>query len=224
MIKDEPKFAVIFDIDGVLVNSNPTHFKTWQIAAQEDGFDFTADLFQRTFGQTSRSIIENNWPKPVTQEKIIALDARKENLYHELAAQGEVPPIPGAIELIRSLDSMNIPIAVGSSGPKINVDLIIRLLEIGPLLKAQISGSDVKEGKPAPDIFLKAAEATGLPPAQCVAIDDSESGVLSAKAAGMKCIGFFSEGHLPYEYEKADRVVHSFNELSPELLQDLWNE
>lgn len=215
---------MIFDIDGVLVNSNPIHFKTWQIAAKEDGFDFTEDLFQRTFGQTSREIVENNWPRPITKEKILAIDRRKEDLYRELAAKGEVPVIPGALEFVRLLDSLGIPVAVGSSGPKINVDLIIDLLGIGPLLKAQISGTDVPYGKPAPDIFLKAGEATGMPPERCVAIDDSESGVLSAKAAGMKIIGFFSGGHLPYEYEKADRVVRSYEELSPEFLQDLWNK
>ncbi len=210
----------IFDIDGVLVDSNPAHFESWVVAAREDGFEFTSELFQQTFGQTSRAIIKNNWPHDVTPEDIRRLDERKETLYREYVPT-KVKLIPGAKELLLQLESFGFAVAVGSSGPGINVHFIVDFFDLRSHLKSIVSGTDVANGKPWPDIFLKAAQEMNVSPSQCAIIDDSESGILSGVAAGMKTIGFFSQGHLPYEYAKADMLVHSFGELTPELIARL---
>ncbi len=215
------QFGVIYDNDGVLVDSNPAHYKSWKIAAASNGFDFTEKLFQETFGQTSLEIIANHWPSKPSEDEIRRIEEEKETLYRKLATEGEVHLIAGAIELIKQLTELEIPVGVGSSGPGINVHFILNQFGITPYLKSIVSGSDVVHGKPAPDIFLEVSRQFGIAPERCVIIDDSESGVLAGKAAGMKVVGFFSQGHLPYEYEKADLVVHSFNELSPEILADL---
>ena len=209
--------GLIFDIDGVLVDSNPAHFESWVVAAQEDGFEFTPELFQQTFGQTSRAIIKNHWPRDVSPEEIARIDKRKEDLYREYVPT-KVKLIPGAKELLLQLESYGFAVAVGSSGPGINVNFIVDFFELRSHLKSIVSGTDVVNGKPWPDIFLKAAQEMNVRPSRCAIIDDSESGILSGVAAGMKTIGFFSEGHLPYEYAKADMLVHSFAELSPELI------
>lgn len=212
--------AVLFDIDGVLVDSNPLHFETWQMIGREDGFDFTPELFQATFGQTTRSILANDWHRKLSDEEIRRFDDRKERLYREIAAK-KFPAMPGAVEFVRTLRDAGFPLAVGSSGPGFNVDFVLERLGIKPFLAGWISGTDVVHGKPAPDIFLKAAEKTGVIPENCVVIDDSASGIASARAAGMKIVGFFSQGHRPEEYADVDLLVHSFEELSPEILRRL---
>ncbi|MDO4587762.1 MAG: HAD family phosphatase [Planctomycetia bacterium] len=206
--------GVIFDIDGVLVDSNPVHFESWVLAAKEDGVEFTEKLFKETFGQTSRAIIENNWPHPLTSDQIHYFDQRKETIYRDHFDQN-VSMIPGVFDFIEYLRQRDIPMAAGSSGPKINVDYVLDKIGVRPFLKAVVSGTDVERGKPFPDIFLCASEQMNVPPDRCVVIDDSLSGVQAAKAAGMKVFGFFSWGHEAREYEKADWVVRSFQELTP---------
>lgn len=212
--------GIIFDIDGVLVDSNPLHLETWRAIGREDGFDFPESLFQETFGQTTRAILKNNWHRPLTEEEIRYFDDRKERLYQQIAAKN-LPTIPNAVDFLKSLAEAGFSLAVGSSGPRFNVDFVLDRLGIKPYLSGWISGTDVRQGKPAPDIFLAAAQAMNLPPSRCVAIDDSESGVTSAKSAKIKAVGFFSGGHRPEEYAQADLTVRSFDELSPETLEAL---
>ena len=217
-------FSVLWDIDGVLVNSNPLHFKTWQMTAAEDGFEFSRELFLKTFGQTSRAIIKQHWPRPLTEEEIHYFDTRKEGLYRQCAAQGMVKPIPGALETIKKFYEAKILMGAGSSGPGLNVHFMLNLLKIAPFLQAIVSGTDVEHGKPSPDIYLTAAAEMGVEPSSCIVIDDSRSGVIAGKDAGMKVIGFFSDGHNENEYERANRIVHSFDEITLDGLQDLMEE
>lgn len=215
--------GVIFDIDGVLVDSNPLHFETWCSIGREDGFDFPESLFQETFGQTTRAILKNHWHRPLTDEEIRYFDDRKERLYRQIAAD-HLPTIPGAIAFVKALKNAGFSLAVGSSGPGFNVDFVLERLGIKPYLAGWVSGTDVVHGKPAPDIFLAAAETMNLVPSGCAVIDDSESGVAAAKNANMKIVGFFSGGHRLDEYADVDLLVRSFDELSPEIMAALLNK
>lgn len=213
--------GVIFDIDGVLMNSNPVHYESWRLMALEDGFDFTPRLFQETFGQRSDAIIAGHWHRPLPEDEILKMADRKETIYREMI-QERFPAMPGAAEFVRALAERGFPLSVGSSGPAVNVDFVIDRLGIRPCLKGVVSGTDVSRAKPAPDIFLACAQKMALPPGRCAVIDDSASGVQAAKAAGMKIIGFFSVGHEPEEYEGVDLLVHSFDELSAERVLALF--
>ena len=213
--------GVIFDIDGVLMNSNPAHLESWRILGKEDGFDFTPRLFQETFGQRSDAILANHWGRPLTDGEAQEMAERKERIYREMVEKN-FPAMPGAVDFVRSLARRGIPLSVGSSGPAINVDFVVGRLGILPCLKGVVSGTDVPQAKPAPDIFLACARKMGLPPNRCVAIDDSASGVAAAKSAGMKIIGFFSDGHEPEEYDGVDLLVGSFDELSAERILALF--
>lgn len=212
--------GVIFDIDGVLVDSNPLHLRTWRMIGREDGFDFPESLFQETFGQTTRAILKDHWHRPLTEEEIRRFDERKERLYRDMAAE-RLPEIPGAVAFLKSLHAAGIPLAVGSSGPGFNVDFVLETLGVKPYLAGWVSGTDVTNGKPAPDIFLAAAAKMDLPAPQCVVIDDSQSGILAARNARMRVVGFFSAGHRLEEYADVDLLVHTFDELSPEILAAL---
>ena len=216
--------GVVFDIDGVLLNSNPAHFDSWQDMARKDGFDFSEKLFQDTFGQTSTAILRNHWNRKLTEDEIEEMARRKEDLYREYAARNfDSLIMPGAVGFARDLFAKGFPLSVGSSGPGYNVCFVLERLGIVPLLKGIVSGTDVARGKPAPDIFLQCAEKMRIAPELCVVIDDSESGITAALAAGMKIIGFQSTGHKDEEYRDVDLLVHSFAELSPEALAELFS-
>jgi beta-phosphoglucomutase family hydrolase len=213
--------GVIFDIDGVLMNSNPAHYESWRVMGEEYGFDFTPQLFQETFGQRSDAIIAACWPGPLTSEEILRMAERKEAIYREMIEEN-FPAMPGAAEFVRSLAQRGFVLSVGSSGPELNVSFVLQRLGIRPLLRGVVSGTDVSHAKPAPDIFLACAEKMQLAAIRCVVIEDSASGVQAAKAAGMKVVGFFSVGHKPEEYEGVDLLVRSFEELSSERLLSLF--
>ena len=124
----QPEFGVIFDVDGVLIDSYGAHLKTWQICCQRHGRECTEAQFAAGFGRTSREVIRDTWSNPPSDAEIAAFDEEKEILYRELVAN-DFPHMPGARELIKALQALNIPMAIGSSGPPRNVELAIEKLE-----------------------------------------------------------------------------------------------
>ena len=216
--------AVIFDIDGVLIDSYEPHFESWRRIAGQHGVDYTEAMFAKGFGRTSREIIAEDWDLPnLSSEEISAIDQAKEAAYREIVADN-FPAMPGASELVRVLHEAGFKIAVGSSGPRENVELAIEQLGIRPYLGAAISGQDVTRGKPDPQIFLRAAETLGVPPGNCAVIEDAPAGLEAARAAEMVCVGFPSTGHSPADLLAADLVITQLADLSPNVMRDLINQ
>ncbi len=210
--KKGAKMGVIFDMDGVLVDSNAAHLASWLKVAAEDGVVFSKDTFWKTFGMTSEYIVEHFWKNQMTPDEISRVVERKETAFRESVVD-HVKPIDGAVDFTRYLSEKRIPLAVGSSAPRVNVEFVLNWLGIRDLFgNCVVAGDEVVRGKPAPDIFLLCAEKLGEDPKRCVVIDDSRSGVNAGYAAGMTTIGFFSMGHTLDEYENADCVVRNFAE------------
>lgn len=207
--------GVIFDVDGVLVDSYDAHFESWQRLGREAGFEMTPERFLHTFGRTSREIIAEFWPERASQKGTVeALDGRKEVLYREIVA-ANFPAMDGAPELIDALHADGFAIAAGTSGPPKNVELCLERLQRSDRFSAIVTARDVTRGKPDPEVFLLAAERLRLPPDRCVVIEDAPAGVAAAKAAGMKSIGLASRGRTPLDLNAADRIVHSLREITP---------
>ncbi len=205
--------GVIFDMDGVLVDSNAAHLASWLKIAAEDGVVFSNETFWKTYGMTSEHIVKHFWKAEMTSDEIARVVERKETAFRESIVE-HVKPIDGAIDFTRYLSAKQVPLAVGSSAPRVNVEFVLEWLGIRNLFgNCVVAGDEVVRGKPAPDIFLMCAERLGEEPKRCVVIDDSRSGVNAGCAAGMTTIGFFSMGHTLDEYEKADCVVRSFAEV-----------
>lgn len=212
-------YAVIFDVDGVLVDSYRAHFESWAAVAEKDGIAFDESDFAASFGMTSDEVIRRHWTVdggPPPEPFIRDLDARKESAYRAIV-DVDFPPIPGAIELIDGLTAAGVPIAVGSSGPPENVGLVLDRLERRDRFGAVVSRADVTHGKPAPDIFLLAAERLGLPPARCVVIEDAPAGVAAARAAGNKVVALTSTGRVAgdFDAQPPDAIVGCLTELNP---------
>lgn len=210
--------AVLFDVDGVLVDSFQAHFRSWLMLARENGFSFTREDFTSTFGRTSRDIIAALWPvDDLDGEQIRALDDRKEALFRGLIAD-DFPAMDGAVELIDALLEAGLLLAVGSSGPPENISLVLERLGREKAFAAVVTGMDVTTGKPDPQVYLLAAERLGIEPARCAVVEDAPPGIAAARAAKMAGIGLASTGRTVEELCEADLVVQSLRELTPQVI------
>jgi len=209
-----PIEAVIFDMDGVLVDSYQPHLDSWRMLAEENALAITEAQFAETFGRTSRDIIGRLFGV-ADAARVAALDDRKEALYRDIV-RGKVPEMPGATALVASLHQRRIKLAIGSSGPRENILLVRDELGLAELTPTYVCGADVEHGKPAPDVFLLAAEKMGIAPANCAVIEDAPAGIAAANAAGMLSIGLTST-HEAAALGEADVVVDSLPAVEGEL-------
>jgi beta-phosphoglucomutase len=216
--------AVIFDMDGVLIDSFRCHFESWRRVAAEYGRVYTESQFVACFGRTSREVIAEQWDGgPLSPSTIREIDERKEFLFRELIDQ-DFPAMDGSVELVSSLADAGFRIAVGSSGPPDNVRLAVGRLGIRGCLTAIITGGDVKCGKPDPQVFTLAAERMGVAPARCVVVEDAPVGIEAARRGGMRSIGLASRGRTVEQLSSANLVVTSLKELSPARFDRLLRE
>jgi len=215
------ELAVIFDMDGVLVDTYHAHFESWRRMAAEAGLEITEGDFAPTFGRTSREIIAALWGEgQYTDEQIAALDEKKEAAFREII-DADFPAMPGAAELLQSLQAASFALAVGSSGPPENIDMVLDRLGVGSRFRAVVTGMDVTRGKPDPQVFLVGSQRLGVPPQRCAVVEDAPLGVDAANAAGMASVGLASTGRTRQSLAAADLVIDSLNELSPQVLRDL---
>jgi beta-phosphoglucomutase len=203
--------AVIWDVDGTLVDTAELHFQAWCILARELALPFTRDDFARTFGWRNPEIIPLLFGADRTAQEIERLGDRKEDLYRAEAAKG-VELLPGVQSLLAEMAEAGCRQAVGSSAPRRNLDLILDITRTSSYFSAVVSMEDTQRGKPDPQVFLMAAQKVRVPPERCLVIEDAPVGVQAAKAGGMKAIGVTFVGHHPEEKLRqagADLVVPS---------------
>jgi len=214
-------YAAIFDMDGVLVDTYRAHYRSWLAMAEPEGQSFSEAEFAQTFGRTSREIIATFWGRErLSEAEIAALDARKEAAFRQFIA-ADFPAMPGAQQLLDSLHQAGFALALGSSGPPENVDLVLDRLGARRLFSTIVTGMDVTRGKPDPQVFLIAAERLRMPPARCAVVEDAPPGVAAARAAGMASVGLTSTGRTRESLAAADLVVGTLGELSAEVLRKL---
>lgn len=213
--------AVIFDMDGVLVDSFAAHRDAWTAMATADGLPFDPVRFTEAFGRTSGEVIAHLWGAGrYTVAQIAALDARREAAYRD-AIRRHFPAMPGARELIAALADAGFAVALGSSGPPENAELVLEKLGVGNRFGAVVTGRDVRKGKPDPEVFLAAASRLGVPPGRCAVIEDAPAGISAANAGGMVSIGLASTGRTRQSLAAACLVVDSLHELSPSRIRQL---
>jgi HAD superfamily hydrolase (TIGR01509 family) len=206
-------YAALWDVDGVIIDSGEQHRQAWEALARERGYPYTDAAFWAGFGMRNSDSIPLMFG--VTDpELIVALSERKEEIYRALLRR-EARALPGARELLTTLHAAGYRQALGSSAPLANLEVIIGLLQIGPLLDGFISGEHVAHGKPAPDIFLAGAALVGAPPARCVVFEDAPAGIAAARAGGMRCIAVRRAGQPDAPgLELADRLVDTLSDLT----------
>ncbi len=206
------RYGVIFDMDGVLVDSYTPHYQSWRQAAAERGVELTEQWFAAHFGMTGREMVATIWTDDVNDAFIAEINTRKESLYRDIISN-EIPACPGLLELLDALSQDNAVMAVGSSGPPENVDLVLDGLNIRDYFKAIVNGMDVTRGKPDPQVFLICAERMEIAPARCIVIEDAPAGIQAARRAGAGTVGITTS----YPREKiadADLVIDALSDLT----------
>jgi len=213
--------AVLWDMDGVIADTAPYHLKAWQEVFPKRGFNYSEEVFKRNFGKRNDTIIRSIIGDSASSAEVDAIAVEKEAVFRQKAA-ANVKPFPGAIELLKSLGECGVKIALASSAPIENIQLVTRDLGIDNCFDVIVWGREVTEGKPSPQGFLLAAQRLGVEPKNCVVIEDSLSGVTAAKRAGMKCVAV-TNTHLRKGLMEADLVVDSLETVNMADLAGLFN-
>ena len=199
--------AVLWDMDGTLVDSAEYHWQAWRDTMSREGSTITYEQFRATFGQRNDSILQLWLGEKATSELILRIGDAKEALYRQHVRQQGISLLPGALQWIHLLQRSGWGQAIASAAPRANIETILDVLHVGQCFQAIVSADDVHRGKPDPEVFLIAAGKLGLAPAHCIVVEDAEHGIEAAHAAGMKSIGVSQNGkHLP-----ADIVVRSLD-------------
>ena len=212
--------GVIFDMDGVLVDSYRAHFASWCRMGAERGLELTEPQFAAMFGRTTRDIIQAVWAGQFADDEIPLWDARKEAHYREII-EADFPEMDGAGELLAALCEAGAAMAVGSSGPPENVAVVLNCLPHADSITATVTGAEVTRGKPEPEVFLTAAEKLGIPPARCAVVEDAPAGVEAARRAGMAAVAITGTAPRETLAARAHLVVDSLRELTPLILANL---
>jgi HAD superfamily hydrolase (TIGR01509 family) len=207
------RLGVIFDLDGVLVDTGWAHRQAWFDLAAREGLPMSDAFFRETFGMQNRTILPMMCPG-ITPERMERTSDWKEERYRELI-QGRHELADGAEPLLKNLRTAGFRLAIGSSAPRENLDAFWTPLGLSRYFDARVTKEDVTEGKPSPLTFLKAAERIGLPPHCCAVVEDAVAGIQAAKAAGMPVVAVTTTR--PREdLQQADLIRDSLLQVRPE--------
>ena len=213
--------GVIFDLDGVLIDTGQFHRQSWYDLAREEDFEMSDELFYSTFGMQNYQIIPLLVRRDLTAEDIERMSEWKERRYRELIS-GKLTLQEGARGLIDELKSNGFLLAIGTSAPQANLAFMLEHTGVDDCFDAYVTGEDVSNSKPAPDTFLKAAEKLSLAPGCCLVVEDAVQGVQAGKKAGMKVVAVCTTRGRE-DLEEADLIVDSLGELKADDFLKLLN-
>jgi beta-phosphoglucomutase family hydrolase len=212
--------AVIFDLDGTLVDNNAYHIEAWKAFYDKIGKPFSLEEYtQNINGRINRDIFNYVFNTTLSPEQIEEYSHEKESMYRELY-KPHIKPINGLIDFLEMLEKAKVPKAIATSGLVPNINFMFEHIPIRNFFHSVIDSTQITHGKPHPEIFLKAALSVNAVPSRCVAFEDSVAGIKSAKAAGMKVVGLTTT-HTAEEIKQADLIIKDYTEISLTKLHEL---
>lgn len=217
--------AVIFDMDGVLVDSEPEHLKVSKMIYKDLGIKFDTEENNKFIGSNSNykwGYLKEHYSLSQPIEELIKL-ATDTYYNHINSKEVNLKAMPGVIELVKSLSDSGYKIAVGSSSNLNAIEATLKEIKLDKHLKVIASGQFVEHGKPYPDTFLLAAKKLNVNPKNCLVIEDSHNGVIAAGRAEMKCIGYNSPNSHNQDISMADKVIDDFNEITIKDIKELFD-
>ena len=217
------KYAFLFDMDGVIIDSNPFHKISLKEFCKKHGHDLDdAQLHQKIYGRTNKDWIPSVFGN-IPAEQVAKYGEEKEAMFREIY-KNDIEPLHGLIGFLEQAEKLGIDKAIATSAPRSNVDFTLAYTGIEKYFKTILDEAFVSRGKPDPEIYLKTAAALGYAPKDCVVFEDSLSGVQAGKAAGCKVVGI-STTHTRDELNQTDLVVSDFSEVTvSQLLEILFKE
>ncbi len=221
MAKNEAK-AVIWDMDGIIVDTAQYHRKGWQIVFQKRGANYTEEDYRRNTGKRNDGIIRNVLGEKIAQNEIMTITREKDETFRQLIGQN-IRPLPGVLKLITSLKEHGFKIAIASSASIENIRLITQSLKIHNYFDAIVSGWEVTKGKPNPQVFLLAVKKLGVEAEDCIVIEDAIVGVTASKRAGIRCIAV-TNTNPKEDLQEADLVIDTLEEITVDDLERLLGQ
>jgi len=201
--------AVLWDVDGTLIDSAEYHWLTWRETLFGEGYELTRAQFDASFGRRNDEILRGYFGENLSAAEVARIGEAKEVRYRELVGARGIEPLPGVRRWLGKLKTEGWRQALASSAPRLNLEAILKALGLEEFFDAIASAEDVERGKPDPQIFLAAAAKVQIPAARCVVVEDAPAGIEAARRAGMRRIGVLSfHGELD-----ADVVVNSLADL-----------
>jgi HAD superfamily hydrolase (TIGR01509 family) len=215
---DQPPAAILFDMDGVICDTQEMHLLAFQELAGRHGIDLTAEQFRTMFGMENRKLIPKLFGRPIPDAEVLEHADWKEARYRELIS-GQIELMAGVSDLVDWLGERNLGSAVASSAPKANVEQILRSTGLIERMGAYLASEDVTHHKPHPEIYLKAAESLGVAPATAWVIEDSLHGIEAGQRAGMKVLAVATT-HPAEELQVADAVFDNVAQILAMMKQE----
>ena len=209
--------AVLWDMDGTLIDSEEFHWISWRDTLASEGITISREQFLASFGQRNDSIIPQWLGAAATPERIERISKAKEELYRYLVRRDGMSPEPGVATWLHRLHNDGWLQAIASAAPRANVEVVLEALSTAHIFQAIVSAEDVRRGKPDPEVYLTAAARVGASPDRCIVVEDAVAGIQGARSAGMKSIGVSHNGkQLP-----GDIVVQSLDLLDSNAFDSL---
>ena len=206
--------AVIFDMDGVLVNSEPLHKKAYYNMFKDFKLNVSDGLYESFTGKSTYSICEQLCLKfnlNIPADELV--NSKRKHFKYIFENDKSFKMINGAYELIKDYYKNNLKLVLASSASMLTINKVFEKFDLDKFFVAKISGADLKESKPNPEIFLKAAKISGHKKKDCIVIEDSTNGIIAANSAGIFCVGFKSKNSINQNYSLADLVISNFNQI-----------
>lgn len=205
--------GVLFDYDGVIIDSSKQHQRSWEILAEENGFELPEGHFEKGFGMKNVDIIPTILGWTEDPEEIEFISLKKETIYRRLLREEGPELLPGVLELLEELTAEEVPCAIASSTERKNLEVGLGLLGLREYFSVIISGDDVEHGKPDPEAYLKAAEGLGLEAVDCVVFEDAPMGIRAGLTAGAKVVGIATT-NTPDDINEAHIVISNLTEIN----------
>ena len=215
--------GVLFDMDGVIVDTEPLHHKAYHMMFDEVGIDVSPQLYQSFTGQSTINICRklcNHFSLSEAPETLVQL--KRNNFKHLFANDPSLTLIDGVLDIIKEYYERELKLVLASSASMMTINNVFERFDLNQYFIAKFSGADLKQSKPHPEIFEKAAYATGFERANCMVIEDSTNGIKAANAAGIFCVGYDSVHSKNQDYTIANMVISDFSEIQHDKIQEVF--
>ncbi|AJR03916.1 HAD family hydrolase [Siansivirga zeaxanthinifaciens] len=214
--------AVIFDMDGVIIESEPLHYKAYHKMFEDVNIEVSAEFYESLTGKSTLNVCKQICDAFNLSESPETLVSIKRKHYDDIFENDKTfDLIEGVLDVIKNYHDNELTLILASSASMPSIERIFKRFDLNKYFKAKLSGAELKASKPHPEIFIKAAEASGFKTEECIVIEDSTNGIIAAKSAGIFCVGYDSFHSKNQDYSKADLVVKDFSEIHYNRIKDL---